>query len=100
MTNNAPMPTLVFFWDYDTQWGGDRSRSPGGRKAWGAAEFENTELLLELHAAHDLPACFAVVGAAALPGERPYHDQAQIRRIACAGHEIASHGFEHEWLPG
>ncbi len=93
-------PTLMFFWDYDTQWGGDRSRSPGGPKAWGAAEFDNTERLLELHAAYDVPACFAVVGAAALSGERPYHDPAQIRRIALAGHEVASHGLEHEWLPG
>jgi hypothetical protein len=93
-------PTLLVFWDYDTQWGGDRSRSPGGPKAWGAAEFENTERLLELHAAYEVPACFAVVGAAALSGGRPYHDPAQIRRIALAGHEVASHGFEHEWLPG
>jgi peptidoglycan/xylan/chitin deacetylase (PgdA/CDA1 family) len=40
------------------------------------------------------------VGAAALPGERPYHDPAQIRRIHDAGHEVASHSFQHEWLPG
>jgi peptidoglycan/xylan/chitin deacetylase (PgdA/CDA1 family) len=46
------------------------------------------------------PACFAVVGAAALPGDRPFHDPAQIRRIHAAGHEIASHSHEHEWLPG
>jgi peptidoglycan/xylan/chitin deacetylase (PgdA/CDA1 family) len=47
-----------------------------------------------------VPACFAVVGAAALPGERPYHDPAQVRRIHEAGHEVASHAFRHEWLPG
>jgi peptidoglycan/xylan/chitin deacetylase (PgdA/CDA1 family) len=41
-----------------------------------------------------------VVGAAALPGGRPYHDPAQIRRIHSAGHEIASHSHQHEWLPG
>ncbi len=93
-------PTLVFFWDYDTQWGGDRSRAAGGAKAWGHAEFENTERLLELHAEYGVPACFAVVGAAALPGERPYHDEAQIRRMHAAGHEVASHSFRHEWLPG
>jgi len=98
--HNGRMATLIFFWDYDTQWGGDRSRGPGGPKAWGAAEFENTERLLELHAEYEVPACFAAVGAAALPGERPYHDPAQIRRLALAGHEVASHGFEHEWLPG
>src|SRR4029078_961944 len=38
--------------------------------------------------------------AAALPGARPYHDPAQIRQIHAAGHEVASHGFAHEWVPG
>jgi len=94
---NAPT-TLMFFWDYDTQWGADRSRL-GGPRQWGPLEFPNTDELLELHARASIPACFAVVGAAALPGERPYHDPAQIRRIYAAGHEIASHAFAHEWLP-
>jgi peptidoglycan/xylan/chitin deacetylase (PgdA/CDA1 family) len=90
--------TLMFFWDYDTQWGADRSRL-GGPRQWGSLEFPNTDEILELHARFNIPACFAVVGAAALPGERPYHDPAQIRRIHAAGHEIASHAFRHEWLP-
>jgi peptidoglycan/xylan/chitin deacetylase (PgdA/CDA1 family) len=94
-----PPGRLLFFWDYDTQWGGDRSRAPGGRKSWGALEFPNTDQLLELHAAADVAACFAVVGRAAQPGARPYHDPTQIRRIRDAGHEVASHGLEHEWLP-
>src|SRR6267143_6882344 len=42
----------------------------------------------------------SVVGAAALRGERPYHDPAQIRLMHARGHEIASHSFRHEWLPG
>lgn len=91
------MATLLFFWDYDTQWGADRSRSGG--KTWGHLEFSATERLLELHADYDLPACFAVVGSAALRGERPYHDPDQIRQIHAAGHEIASHSHRHEWLP-
>lgn len=91
---------LLFFWDYDTQWGADRSRILGGPKDWGRLEFENTERLLELHAEYEVPACFAVVGSAALPGERPYHDPGQIRRIQAAGHEVASHSHRHEWLPG
>jgi peptidoglycan/xylan/chitin deacetylase (PgdA/CDA1 family) len=94
-----PAP-LLFFWDYDTQWGADRSRSGGGPKNWGQLEFENTDRLLELHAEFGVRACFAVVGAAALPGERPYHDPRQIRRIHEAGHEIGSHSLRHEWLPG
>ena len=94
------VPQVVLFWDYDTQWGADRSRAPGGPKNWGALEFENTERLLDLHAQYDARACFAVVGAAALPGERPYHDPEQIRRIHAMGHEIASHSLHHDWLPG
>jgi hypothetical protein len=91
---------LLLFWDYDTQWGADRSRSANGPKSWGHLEFENTERLLDLHAQYNVPACFAVVGAAALPGNRPYHDPEQVRRIHGAGHEIASHSLYHEWLPG
>ena len=91
---------LMVFWDYDTQWGGDRSRAGAGPRDWGHLEFPNTDELLELHAEYDIPACFAVVGAAAESGERPYHDPNQIRRIHEAGHEIASHSLCHDWLPG
>lgn len=90
--------TLLFFWDYDTQWGGDRSRLNGGPKDYGT-EFINTEELLRLHGEFDVPACFAVVGSAALPGTRPYHDPSQVRRLHEAGHEVASHSHRHEWLP-
>jgi len=89
---------VVLFWDYDTQWGADASRS--GAKAWGMAEFEHTERLLELYHERNMHACFACVGAAALEGNRPYHDPKQIRRLYDAGHEIASHSHKHEWLPG
>jgi hypothetical protein len=92
--------TLLVFWDYDTQWGADRSRLPGGVKGWGQDEFPCTDELLEIHAALDVPACFAVVGSAAEPGERPYHDPGQIRAIAAAGHEVASHSHRHDWIPG
>ena len=99
MRVNAAPGTLLFFWDYDTQWGADRSRLGGGGKDWGHLEFTNTEELLDLHAQYDVPACFAVVGSAALPGNRPYHDPEQVRRIHQAGHEVASHSHRHEWLP-
>jgi hypothetical protein len=92
--------TLLVYWDYDTQWGADRSRRNGGKQTWGALEFENTELLLDVHAEFNIAACFAVVGAAALPGSRPYHDPEQIRKIHAAGHEVGSHSFHHDWLPG
>ncbi len=93
-------PQLLIFWDYDTQWGADRSRSGSGPKGWGPLEFSNTERLLELHDKYNMPACFAVVGAAALAGKRPYQDPDQIRRLHAAGHEVASHSFKHDWLPG
>ena len=92
--------SVLLFWDYDTQWGADRSRAPGGPKTWGHLEFENTERLLELQSQYEMPSCFAVVGAAALPGQRPYHDPQQIQRIHQAGHEVASHTLHHDWLPG
>lgn len=98
--HESAVPNVVIFWDYDTQWGADRSRNPHGAPNWGALEFPNTDALLELHARYDVPACFAVVGAAALPGSHPYHDPDQIRRMHEAGHEVASHSFRHEWLPG
>jgi hypothetical protein len=90
---------ITLFWDYDTQWGGDRSRSTWGPRKYGHLDFENTDLLLEMLGENGVHGCFAVVGAAALPGPRPYHDPAQIRRIHRLGHEIASHSFRHEWLP-
>ena len=99
MSSSTP-GRLVIFWDFDAQWGAERSRAAGGGKSWGALDFENTEQLLEIHARFHIPACFAVVGAAALPGERPRHDPILVRRIVENGHEVASHSMRHEWLPG
>jgi peptidoglycan/xylan/chitin deacetylase (PgdA/CDA1 family) len=92
---------VLLFWDYDAQWGTDSDRARRLPTApLGHREFEHTERLLEIHTEYGVPACFAVVGSAALPGERPYHDPQQIRRVHGAGHEVASHAFRHEWLPG
>jgi len=91
---------VIIFWDFDAQWGADRSRSPGGVKEWGMRDFINTERLLDVLEHAEVKACFAIVGATALRGKRPYHDPALVRRIANTGHEIASHGMKHEWLPG
>ncbi|HET7604081.1 MAG TPA: polysaccharide deacetylase family protein [Gemmatimonadales bacterium] len=92
---------LLIFWDYDTQWGTDADRRRGlpVQDQAGGAEYQCTERLLELHAEYGAPACFAVVAAAALPGARPYHNPAQVRRLHADGHEVASHGFRHEWIP-
>jgi peptidoglycan/xylan/chitin deacetylase (PgdA/CDA1 family) len=91
--------SVLLFWDYDTQWAGDVSRSGKGPQDW-ANEFENTERLLEMMHAYEMKSCIAVVGSAALSGERPYHDPKQVRAIHDAGHEVASHTHRHEWIPG
>lgn len=91
---------LLLFWDFDTQWGADRSRSGKGARSWGHLEFVNTERLLPILSDFQVPSCFAVVGAAAMKGERPYHDPGQVRSIHQAGHEVGSHSFQHDWLPG
>ncbi|MCX6588709.1 MAG: polysaccharide deacetylase family protein [Acidobacteria bacterium] len=91
---------MVLFWDYDTQWGADRSRSGEGPKAWGPEEFTNTERLLTMLERYRVVSCFAVVAAAAKPGARPYHDPEQIRAIHHAGHEVGCHSLHHDWLPG
>ena len=71
----APRPQrarLVVFWDYDTQWGADADARRGLPPAPGALEFACTERLLELHARFEVPACFAVVGAAACAARAGY----------------------------
>jgi hypothetical protein len=90
----------MMFWDYDAQWGADRSRLPGGPKGWGSLEAAGTDRLLQLHSDYGVAACFAIVGSVALPGASPYHDPVQVRRIHAQGHEVASHSHRHEWLPG
>lgn len=89
---------VLLFWDYDTQWGAERSRS--GPKTWGPAEFTNTDRILTLLDRYAVSSTFACVGAAALPGARPYHDPVQIRAMSAAGHEVGSHSWAHDWLPG
>ena len=59
---------------------------------WDAKELRvdrNVKRILELLGGHDVKATFFVLGwiAKRLPG--------MVREIAAAGHEIASHGFNH-----
>ena len=89
---------LLIFWDYDSHWGAERSRLPGGPKDWAKLEEPCTDRLLEVHAQFNIPACFAVVGSVALAGAAA-SAPAQIRRIHQHGHEVASHSHRHEWLP-
>jgi peptidoglycan/xylan/chitin deacetylase (PgdA/CDA1 family) len=63
------------------------------------ADYEGTNILLEVLRDHDVKVTFGIVGEAALPGERWNHCQDQIRAIHQAGHEIASHSMTHRYLP-
>lgn len=63
-----------------------------GRDRWEdcAHRFEgNTDRIIDLFASHDVKATFFILGWVA---ERA---PALIRRIADAGHEVASHGYDH-----
>jgi polysaccharide deacetylase family protein (PEP-CTERM system associated) len=65
------------------------------RETWSARESRvecNTHVLLDLLATRDIHGTFFVLGWIA---ER--HPQL-VRRIAAAGHEIASHGFSHQLI--
>ncbi len=89
---------LLIYWDYELQRGADVS--PSGRHDWGIEDFRQTEKLLEVLDQYQVKTTFAVVGFAALDGELPYHAPAQIREIARRGHEVASHTWMHDWVPG
>lgn len=87
---------LLLYWDYELQKGDEQSRSgTQGR----AEDYKQTERLLELLEHFSLRATFAVLGFCALPGGLPYHAADQIKKIADMGHEVASHSWEHEWIP-
>lgn len=88
---------FLLYWDYELQRGAESSRT--GPNAWGIEDYRQSERLLDLLDTYQIKATFAVIGYAALGGELPYHAPAQIREIAERGHEVASHSWEHEWIP-
>lgn len=63
------------------------------RASWDGCAFRveaNTDRVLDLFAGHDVRATFFILGwvAERSPG--------LVRRIAAAGHEVASHGYDHQ----
>jgi peptidoglycan/xylan/chitin deacetylase (PgdA/CDA1 family) len=88
---------LLLYWDYDTQRGAEQSRR--GPQSWGPLEQPNTERILELLSEAGVRATFACVGYAAVSRDPAYDCRDQIRAIHAAGHEVASHSHEHEFLP-
>jgi peptidoglycan/xylan/chitin deacetylase (PgdA/CDA1 family) len=63
------------------------------------ADYDGTEALLKVLDAHRVKATFAIVGCVALDGEIPERCPDQIRRIAAAKHEVASHSMYHKFIP-
>lgn len=98
MKSNRALPgKLLLYWDYDTQRGAEQSRF--GPQPWGPLEVPNTARILDLLAEYGVRATFACVGYAAVSRDPAYDCRAQIREIHAAGHEVASHSHEHEFLP-
>jgi peptidoglycan/xylan/chitin deacetylase (PgdA/CDA1 family) len=88
---------LLLYWDYDTQRGAEQSRL--GLQSWGPLERPNTARILKLLAEFGVRATFACVGYAAVSPDPRYDCRDQILEIHAAGHEVASHSYEHEFLP-
>lgn len=91
------MISLILVWDYDTPTGFEVSYHSRGAEPM--SEYRCTGRILNLLGASAIVSTFACVGIAATPGELPYHNPTQIRQIAAAGHEIASHSHRHELIP-
>ena len=93
---NGMAPLAIMTVDVEDWFHVENLRSAIGRDTWGRRELRverNVERLLELMAeAGDVRGTFFVLGwvAERCPG--------LVRRIAAAGHEIASHGYDHELL--
>jgi peptidoglycan/xylan/chitin deacetylase (PgdA/CDA1 family) len=95
--HNPKSGGLLLYWDYDTQRGAEQSRL--GVQRWGPLERPNTARILELLTEFGVRATFACVGYAAVSRDPAYDCRDQIREIHAAGHEVASHSHEHEFLP-
>lgn len=91
---------VCIIWDYDSAIGQVNSSYPYNfHEESLLTEIQNVEKILDLARERELKMTFAVVGFAAEMGRFPYHVPDQIRAIADAGHEVASHSWRHEWFP-
>ena len=90
---------LVIYWDYELQTGADQAISTKGK--WdGNDDYKQTEKLLNVLNERGIKSTFAVVGICGLNGELPYHSPEQIKKMSDFGHDVGSHTFNHEYLPG
>jgi len=91
---------VSLIWDYDAAIGQINASYPYHfREETLRTEVENVEEILRLGDRYGIRMTFAITGFAAEDGQFPYHVPYQIRAIAEAGHEIASHSWRHEWFP-
>lgn len=87
-------------WDYDSALGQINSQLPYNFHFTPIyQEIENVEYILKTAAANNLKMTFACLGFAAEPGNIPFNNPEQIKKIFNEGHEIASHSWKHEWFP-
>ena len=91
---------MIVFWDYDTQWGADRSRSGGGAKEWGGWSSRTPNGCSSFTPDTRSRPASPWWAPRLCPVRVRTTIPTQIRRIHEAGHEVGSHSFHHEWLPG
>lgn len=92
--------TLLMIWDYDSALGQINSQLPYNFHYTPIyQEMENVENIIKLCSRHKFKMTFACLGFAAEPGNLPFNNPEQIKKISDEGHEIASHSWKHEWFP-
>lgn len=91
------MTRIIFYWDYDGEYGGERTKRP--QRGWGYRDYNGTARILDVLDEYAIHGVFAIVGCASTPGPLPYHAPSQVREIYERGHEVAAHSWQHEWLP-
>ena len=94
-TDQRPLPGAAMSIDVEDWFQVENLKRAIPRSSWPERELRvtrNTELMLAMLAEHDARATFFVLGWVA---ERCPD---LVRRIAGGGHEVASHGFDHELL--
>lgn len=91
---------LLMIWDYDSALGQINSQLPYNFHYTPIyQEIENVENILYLCKEHKFKMTFACLGFAAEPGNLPFNNPEQLKKIFDEGHEIASHSWKHEWFP-
>ncbi|GAA4290581.1 polysaccharide deacetylase family protein [Aestuariibaculum suncheonense] len=91
---------IVVIWDFDGPIGQINATYPYNFNFSNLeAEICNVRWLLTELKRRNIICCFAVTGFSAEQGVYPFNVPELIEEISMEGHEIASHGWKHEWIP-